>query len=549
MASRVYIAVICLASFLCFLTLYSRGPHLFNFQEETAIPSSAYVRVIDPGDGKKWPYRVFKSSPLRPPNLTITGNGNALANGYVFLTPKDRKRGGVEQHAPYIFDTDGELVFAANFSGESGTTDFRVQEVDGTPHLTFWQGSSTHGSRAGHGYGEVVFLDEEYNENKLSLRQLDIKTLKPTEVIGVVDLHEHQMTPWNSILVTVFNNTPADLSSVGGPQDGWVANSMVFEIDVQTQEVLFSWSPLDHVLLNESHLPVKSYMGDGTKNALYDFFHVNSIQAVDEDRLLINSRHMWTTYLLSRKDGHIIWRIDGETGGDFGTLPENGHFAWQHHARAHNVTETSMMISWFNNHFYRNSNPTAPPTSGLVMELSLPPDKTTPPRLVRNFVLPDEHLHSGSQGSHQAVLENGNSFIGYGELPVALDYGPGADGSEVRWKARFGHDGYVHSFRAFKHTWQATPKTWNPSLFVELDEYSSDGIVGVHGYASWNGATEISKWNVYTGSNKDDLHKMGLAMKYGFETRFEIDVVSDGCVQVGTVLPCGKERRSNVACI
>ena len=36
------------------------------------------------------------------------------------------------------------------------------------------------------------------------------------------DIHEHQMTPRNTLVISAYNNTPCDLSSVGGPADGWI---------------------------------------------------------------------------------------------------------------------------------------------------------------------------------------------------------------------------------------------------------------------------------------------------------------------------------------
>lgn len=101
------------------------------------IPSEAYVKVeIDP-DGLQWPWRVFKSSSLTPPNLTITGNGGELAPGYIFMTPE-----GVNERVPrvneedgngFIITTNNELVYGLDVDR---LTDFRVQEYQGSSYLT-----------------------------------------------------------------------------------------------------------------------------------------------------------------------------------------------------------------------------------------------------------------------------------------------------------------------------------------------------------------------------------------------------------------------------
>lgn len=120
----------------------------------------------------------------------------------------------------------------------------------------------------------------------------------------------------------MYNTTKADLSSVGGPKDGWVLDSLAVELDLETNEPLFVWSPLAHVPLNASRLPLA---GAGTTLASpYDFFHTNSIQPY-KGGFLVNSRHTWEAYFIDRS-GKILWTINGATGGDFGPLPDNGKF-------------------------------------------------------------------------------------------------------------------------------------------------------------------------------------------------------------------------------
>ena len=99
------------------------------------IPSEAYIQVeTDPKDFT-WPWRVFKSSPHTPPNLTITGNGGELAPGYIFMTPEgtsDSKTPSAEESGGFIVTTDNELVYALN---DTGITDFRVEYYNGVPYL------------------------------------------------------------------------------------------------------------------------------------------------------------------------------------------------------------------------------------------------------------------------------------------------------------------------------------------------------------------------------------------------------------------------------
>lgn len=86
------------------------------------IPSEAYIQVeIDP-DGVTWPWRVFKSSPFTPPNMTITGNGGELAEGYIFMTPAstDPDTPYTKEAGGFIMTSEGDLVFAQIVPGYAG---------------------------------------------------------------------------------------------------------------------------------------------------------------------------------------------------------------------------------------------------------------------------------------------------------------------------------------------------------------------------------------------------------------------------------------------
>ena len=107
--------------------------------KSTEIPSEAYVQVETDPTKVKWPWRVFKSSPYTPPNMTITGNGGELAEGFIFMTPQTTNMTNPtdEENGGFIMTSDGDLVYALN---ESGITDFRKQYYDGKPYLTYWSG-------------------------------------------------------------------------------------------------------------------------------------------------------------------------------------------------------------------------------------------------------------------------------------------------------------------------------------------------------------------------------------------------------------------------
>ena len=480
-----------------------------TIQDDVAhISSWAHAEVKTDLAGVTWPWLSYKSSPFTPPNSTISGNGGQLSEGYSFITPSGSGN-TTKQSAGFILTTTGDLVFALNVTG---LNDFRKQYFDGKPYLTYWSGYNSVTPNVGHGYGQVTFLSDRYESFVVDPSLPINKLTNSTRVTGSVDFHEQQLTSRNTILITTYNNTQYDLTAVNASSKGWIADAVVFELNVTTGEVLFEWRASDHVPLTASKQPIVSSSGNATKAAPWDWFHVNSIELVGEN-YLINSRHHWAVYLVSGKTGSVIWSLQGEDGGSFGKLPQDGTFRWQHFARAHNVTESGLDLSLFDNHNQALDNGTGT-TKTLVYHLELPASKNYVPVLKRRIETKSDPLYAASQGSYIADLPNGNQFVGYGQLAVSREYGPATDGSDLRWQAQFGGLNEVQSYRGFKETWHATPKDWDPSLVVENDT----------AYVSWNGATDVTSWDVYTGQDTSNanLSLAGVAEKKGFETAFGV---------------------------
>ena len=67
------------------------------------------------------------------------------------------------------------------------------------------------------------------------------------------DLHEFQITPQGTGLITVYDGIDCDLSSVGGARDAAVADTLFQQIDLKTGLVMYEWHSLDHVALADSY--------------------------------------------------------------------------------------------------------------------------------------------------------------------------------------------------------------------------------------------------------------------------------------------------------
>ena len=271
-----------------------------------------------------WPYREYKSSNATSPRFLIDSNGRELSDGLIFLTLANGGLfgyPGVKQQRPVIMSSEGDLIWAGP---QGNTSNFRSQILHDKPVITYWKGVGVAAANGGaaHGFGSVEILNSKYEKIYSVCPKLDITFFPGTEFPCVADVHESYVTPHNTILVTVYNISQADLSSIGGPQDGWVYNPLAVEMDIATNKPIFIWNPLDHVPINSSHQPLMG-TGQNTSNP-YDWFHMNSIQPF-KGNFLINSRQTWASYYVNW-DGDILWQIDGLTGGDFGSLPENGNY-------------------------------------------------------------------------------------------------------------------------------------------------------------------------------------------------------------------------------
>ncbi|KAK3715275.1 hypothetical protein LTR37_007242 [Vermiconidia calcicola] len=535
--------VYCVALF--FLPFTVGVSNLTAGYDPTPIESEPHYQYTTDESRVVWPWRTYRTSYHTPPHMNITRYSGELAKGYIFVSPSDQNKNDgtyALSGTGFVMDDEGDLIFAGEEDGMgfceewvAGMTDFRAQEYNGRKYITYWNGCNTRGIHWGHRWGRVTFIDDEYNKFEFN-PDLNINSFEPA-TRGSIDVHEHQMTERNTMVVTSYNNTQWDLTSIGGPVDAWVADGMFFEIDIETKEVLFQWRALEHLDLKASRFGFHGAGAGISKKVPWDWLHINSVQAIGEN-YLISARHHFAAYLISGKDGSVIWKLDGIDGGSFGSIPHR--FRWQHHARAHNITEDGMTVSLFNNMVNGKKNENTQ-TNGLAFWLPLPASPKSPPVLVRRLQTPSELVFTGTQGSYEMDLGNGNGFVGYGTTPIVREYGPAEDGSDLRWQAQFGEDKAVQNYRGFKMEWHGTPKNWDPVALLENPRLHTPRV-----YVSWNGATEISGWAVFSGKSKDSLKPVGVAKRKGFETVFEVPS-SVECVQLGAIRAGKIIRRSNIA--
>jgi hypothetical protein len=230
---------------------------------------------------------------------------------------------------------------------------------------------------------------------------------------------------------------------------------------------------------------------------------------------LVSGRHTKTIYKISGADGSIIWQLGGKSS-DFEL---NYQFNFQHYARFRGVSGSVTTISLFDNGSDDSGPPSGqtkdgyePYSSGLVVEIDVVTRKS---RLVQSYISP-EMQSSHSMGNLQ-LLPNGNWFMGGGAVPVAVEFTNNSTG--IGQVAFLGHLVWdtphaAPSYRNFKFPWSAIPAA-APDVFAYALNCTSDTVV----YISWNGATEVSSWGIWTGSAHDgQFINIATISKTGFET-------------------------------
>jgi hypothetical protein len=224
--------------------------------------------------------------------------------GYLFLNPQGP---GAEEAAPLIMTDDNELVW----QGPAGLAlGLRSQTYEGRPVLAYWNGSGFPDT-LGRGYGAVTILDDSYEVIHLTLNESNDQkfvTFNGLTYPSYIVTKETFITDRNTMLVIATNITQTDLRPMGGAEDGWVVDDLIYEMDIKTNTILFRWSFLEHIAdfpLNRSLFPFAGW-GMNSSTA-WNYCHMNSVAAVG-NHYVVSSRYFYTVFYLDAT-GNVIWRL------------------------------------------------------------------------------------------------------------------------------------------------------------------------------------------------------------------------------------------------
>jgi hypothetical protein len=441
----------------------------------------------------------FDSRPdLTPPRLTVTTPTDSTDPGDVFLTPA----GGVAQPGLLIVDAEGQPIWDQPHPG-GATIDLQVQEYQGRPVLTWYEGSVVD---PGVGQGSYVVADSSYQP-----------IARVQAVNGyAADLHDMTITPQGTALFTIYNPIIVDASSAHGAKQQRVLEPVIQEVDIATGTLLFEWHGLPSIALNESYQPVPKRGTD-----TFDYVHVNSVGLDHDGNLLVSGRHTWSVYKIDHTSGVLDWRLGGKKNSF--TMPASATSAWQHDARAN----TDGTLSIFDNGAAGATK--THKTRGLVLAV----DEQQMTATLRQSDPAPGKVESTSQGSFR-LLADGNYLAGWGDQPEYSEFAP--DGSMVYdVKLPSSAAGPITSYRAVAAPWTGHP-TGVPAVAAHRGSGDEMTIA-----ASWNGATDVAMWTVLAGPDRNDLTPVTSVPRHGFETTIHVTsnqpyVAAEALDANGTVL-------------
>jgi hypothetical protein len=443
-----------------------------TFQFTVATPAGGLPPIHWPpaarARGDVW--RFHSRPDLAPASVAITKRAPG-SPGDIFIAPQF----GPVQDGPEIVDPNGNLVWFDPLSGDTSASDFRVQAYLGNPVLTWWQGYVT----AGVGVGQ----DEIYNSS-----YQPIATVHGANGLSA-DLHEFQLTPWGTALITAYFPVYWNASSVHGSKQQIVLDSVVQEIDIPTGLVLFQWDSLDHVPVTATFQPLPRGRGGP-----FDYFHVNSVQIDFDGNFVISGRNTWAAYKVDSQTGAVMWTLGGRQSSF--RLATGAAFAFQHDVRVRAGNDLFVTV------FDDGAGPPTVHSQSRGLKLILDFKHMTARAVAQHVHVPA--VSASFEGNFQQLADR-DDFVGWGQQPYFSEYDPRG---RLDLSGQF--VGANASYRAYRFPWTASLTT-PPAVTVTGGRHPI-------AYATWNGATNVAFWHALAGAQPQSMRYVAGARKTSFET-------------------------------
>lgn len=485
------------------------------------IPYPTNYKTPDPIIDSPQVWSFVSEPDLHPMKITVTKFDPATSSGFAFLAPYSFSSVATYgQPGSLILDNFGNPIWFRPLSSPNlMNTDFRVQTFHGEPVLTFWQGTLvtppayTNAPGGSSEPGSCYYiLDKTYAVIKTVFAQKEFTS----------DIHEFLLTPRNTALLLSTKKVPMDLTPYGGPKDGFIQDFAIQEIDLDTNQLLFFWDALEHIPLTDSYQSASSAT---SSDNIWDVFHLNSIGLTDDaNDIIVSSRSTWTVYRINKPTGGIVWRLGGKQSSF--AIGSGGEFSWQHDARF----LPNNQVSLFDDNSNGSSDP-VPPSHGLILQLDL----SSMTASVYRTYYHDPNISVASQGNLQS-LPNGNKFVGWGQSAYYSEFNEAGNTEatpslNLLYAAQM--PGSNYSYRAYRNDWVGMP-FYPPS--IGLISFNKQITV----FASWNGSTQTTQWQVFAGSKRKKLTLVASAARSGFETAIPVTTKKGPYFQIKALNSSGR---------
>jgi Arylsulfotransferase (ASST)/Bacterial cadherin-like domain/Bacterial Ig domain/RTX calcium-binding nonapeptide repeat (4 copies) len=235
----------------------------FSFTTDAASGSKSYSVRCLPEDFPVWNYEQLRR-PSHELYVVAPNLAEPLPAQYVV-----------------VFDRDGVPVW---WDTETGGT-LQDAKVLSDGNLAWWN--------AGSGY---------------VIREPDGTLVRHVTAVGFTDGHELQETPnGNYLLISNEIRKGVDLTEFGGTVNEDVEDMVVQEI-APNGDLVWSWSTKGHISLAETGRWWPTALAGPPAR---DIIHMNAIEPVGEDAVLISNRHNDAVYKVDKDSGEIVWKLGG----------------------------------------------------------------------------------------------------------------------------------------------------------------------------------------------------------------------------------------------
>ncbi|MEM7799467.1 MAG: arylsulfotransferase family protein [Chloroflexota bacterium] len=425
------------------------------------------------------------------PDMYVNVNQEGKEEGYLFISnfTVDWTSMSFSRSNPYILilDEDGEPVF--HQAMDRPTADFKAHDSGLLSYYRF-------------GSGEFTIMNAQY------------EIVDTWTGIGYgADVHELLIRPNGNYIIMIYDPQPVDMSKIieGGNPNAIVTGMILQEIDAD-KNLVFEWRSWDHIPITDTNVDLFA--------DTIDYVHGNSIEVDTDGNWIISSRHLDEITKINRQTGNIIWRFGGK-GNQFTFNPDDGEpFFEQHDARR--LDNGNLML--FDNRINREY---ARAVEYELDEVNL---------IARRVWEYREPFPNGSLAMGSARrLPNGNTLIGWGSMypSVSEVNSEGEVLFELNFQEHNDEEVFIttNSYRAFKLPWAGRP-TWPPTLVEEITNDPDE--VTIH--YSWNGATDVQRYNIYVGESVENMIFVDSETVTGFETTTVFNKSDRNCyVQVEAI--------------